>query len=77
MVALPENGYPVYPNVPANVELQNVPAPETLLPPHTGDPESWKGGPIGLQPGHQIGTVSPMSASFYEAFGDPRANSAD
>lgn len=79
MVAITEHGYPQYPqpNLSADIELPNAPAPETRVPEYTGDIESWKGGPTGLQPGHQIPAVSPMSPSFYSAFGDPRANSAN
>ena len=74
MVALTEHGYSDYPAVVQDVELPNVPAPETLVPEHTGDSESWRGGPAGLQPGREIPGVSPMPPSFYAMFGDHRRN---
>jgi hypothetical protein len=71
-MALTEHGYPDYPRVPVDVELPNMPAPETLIPEHSGDDESWKGGPDGQQPGFDIPGVSPMSPNFGEVFGPQR-----
>lgn len=65
---IPENGYPAYTQV-HDTELPNVQAPEKNLPEHSGDDESWKGGPEGKQPGFDIPGVSPMVAGWSGMFG--------
>lgn len=73
MTNLTEYGYPVYPRVEQDVTFPNIPAPETLEAPYTGDiTHEWLGGPEGLQPGFNIPGVSPMSPDFWSVFGPLR-----
>lgn len=58
------HGYVSYPKVPANTEFPNAGAPEKLFAERTGDDESWKGGPAGLQPGFDLPGISPMAGDL-------------